>query len=70
MNKNRLVQNSDETYVLIMASAHNHGKHGNFWISLNTGEDVLNQMYRRWCLVKSCLTIFNDISILEMESRT
>ena len=41
MSMNRLALNTDKTHLLIMASAQQHKKHGNFGIVLNTGAELI-----------------------------
>ena len=41
MSMNRLALNTDKTHVLIMASAQQHNKHGNFGVVLNTGAEII-----------------------------
>ena len=42
MRNNRLILNSDKTWVLIMASEHRHKKHNDFGIQLNTGNEIIH----------------------------
>ena len=41
MSMNRLALNTDKTHVLIITSAQQHNKHGNFGITLNTGAEII-----------------------------
>ena len=41
MAKNMLVLNTDETHLLVMTSTQMHKKHGNFGITLDTGQEVI-----------------------------
>ena len=41
MAMNRLSLNNEKTHFMILASSHNHKKHGNFGIVLNTGTESL-----------------------------
>ena len=38
---NKLVINSDKTHLLIMASARNHRRHGDYRITLDTGSEII-----------------------------
>ena len=50
MRNNRLVLNTDKTHVLVMASAFKHRKHGNFNISLNTGNEIIHPIESEYLL--------------------
>ena len=41
MSMNRLALNTDKTHLLVMASAQQHKKEGNFGITLNTGSEII-----------------------------
>ena len=41
MAKNKLVLNGDKTHVMIMSSAKNHKRHGDYGITLNTGSKII-----------------------------
>ena len=41
MSKNKLILNSDKTHLLVMTSARNHQRHGNFGITLDTGSETI-----------------------------
>ena len=41
MAMNKLVINSDKTHLLIMASAKNHRRKGDYGITLNTGSEII-----------------------------
>ena len=41
MSMNRLALNSDKTHLLVMASAQQHKKEGNFGLTLNTGSEII-----------------------------
>ena len=41
MSNNRLILNTDKTHLLIMTSAVNHRRHGNYGITLDTGAEIV-----------------------------
>ena len=41
MAKNKLVLNSDKTHLLVLSTSSKHTKHGDFGITLDTGEDII-----------------------------
>ena len=41
MAKNKLVLNGDKTHLLIMTSLRNHRRHGNYGITLDTGDKII-----------------------------
>ena len=41
MGKNKLVLNSEKTHLLVMSSSRNHLQHGNFGITLDTGNEEI-----------------------------
>ena len=41
MGKNKLILNSDKTHLLVLTSASNHRLHGNFNITLDTGNEII-----------------------------
>lgn len=41
MSKNKLILNSEKTHLLVMTSARNHQRHGNFGITLDTGFETI-----------------------------
>ena len=41
MAQNKLVLNSDKTHILVMATQNQHRRHGNFDITLDTGNEVI-----------------------------
>ena len=41
MGKNKLILNSDKTHLLVLTSARNHRLHGNFNITLDTGNEII-----------------------------
>ena len=41
MAKNKLILNGDKTHLMVMASSKNHKRHGDYGITLNTGNEVI-----------------------------
>ena len=41
MGKNKLILNSDKTHLLVMTSSRNHRLHGNYDITLDTGNEII-----------------------------
>ena len=41
MTQNKLVLNSDKTHILVMATQNQHRRHGDFDITLDTGNEVI-----------------------------
>ena len=41
MTNNKLFLNSDKTHLMILTSAKSHSNHGEFGISLNTGNEII-----------------------------
>ena len=41
MSRNKLILNSDKTHLLIMSSARKHRKYGDFAITLDTGNEII-----------------------------
>ena len=41
MLNNKLVLNSEKTNVMVLASSFKHRKHGNFGVTLNTGNEIV-----------------------------
>ena len=45
MNKNKLILKSDKTHLLVMASERKHQIHDDFWISLDTGKEIIEPQH-------------------------